>query len=404
MAMNISNAGVEENRVIWHEKANRFKNQIGQTYWYYPQRCRGLDELRSGMNILSNKLAINSPSEITVEEILPDEYFIFTNIKFKIVKSTEVGYMINVTDLSYETNAIEENKSFYGILKCLSKNSPETIANAPSIAAKAEADKLDFERQTIENANKRIKLQDEHSFRLPNEDIKVFDEIIMGLSTMVDINKIASRPQFSNAACSAGRKCKFNNLEESKYGYLGDIPYSTNDGNIPLTFSKFQFQGKNFSATFYEDLIVELRVMGTSYQDEIDESLAKELIPIFEKKYKRLKTTHRKEKKNYRSYTYTYDSWSDRSGAFEIHLKATRKILDIPEHTCLGLIRSAQAAGFDTSRQEWECRKVTDNLPRYKLAYRYPEGFAKASAELKKFQIEQTEKVKNESIKKISNF
>ncbi len=344
--------------------ADRYKDRIGQTYWYYPDRCTTmpiLDEIIS----YSPAIKISAPFQLTIDNVVLDKELIDTYLQVRLTNS-KVGYIRLIGKFTYETNPLTESEAGHGTLACLSINSPETIANAPAVAAKAKAKNLEAQ----DAGNQRLKSQDSHSYQLPTSDVKVFDAIVMGLWTMKDIDKIASKPQFSTSLCSIRNKCEYKNIEASEYGILGDNFYSTDMGNMPLSFAKFELQGQHFDASFYEGLIVELRVKGSSYLDEIDESLVKELRPSFDKKYKKLKTISKKEKSNYSTYTYTFESWADRSGAFEVQLKNTRKVLEIPEHRCLGLLSVLKAAGIGTAHAEWECNKVTDNVPVYTLAYR----------------------------------
>lgn len=275
---------------------------------------------------------------------------------------------------------------------------------APAAAAKVAADKLEVARQAAEAENQRLKIQEHHSFLLPTSEVKVFDSITMGLMTLKDVDKIASKSRYSTSLCSIYKTCQFQNIDTQEWGGLGDVFYSQRSGSLPLTFAKFEMDGKYFEAAFYEGLLVELRVGNSISSVEMDASLVKELRPAFNKKYKKLTTISRKEKTNYKSYNHTYERWAEPSGAFEVQIKDTRKILIIPEHICMSSVNIAKSAGVNTADSEWECKKVTDNVPVYHLSYRYPAGFNKASSDLAAYEREQELKSKNETAKKVGAF
>jgi hypothetical protein len=263
------------------------------------------------------------------------------------------------------------------------------------LAQKVEKEKLETAALNLkkqEEADEIAKLKALHKAEIESKkDVSIFG-IVMGLSTMDDVDELADTHEFTPSDCKRSKTCRFKNITPLYSGFINGKSYNFSMDNSVFTFAEFSIDSEKLNATFYENKIIELRVGDSKKLYDFPDRLVKELRQSLDKKYKRIKSTKVVEKSDMLISTITHENWTHPQMAFEIALQNRVKLLLIPESVCLSYIHSMQLPRIIEIDLELDCRKILDNDPVYGLSYRDLVGYKKAAAEMYESPVSAVEK------------
>jgi hypothetical protein len=204
--------------------------------------------------------------------------------------------------------------------------------------------------------------------------------VVLGVSTIDDIKKLS----FSHLSTrcesfySSSSYCDNGFYSESYLTVEHQGKVASMEKPFNASVIKFEIGEQNFKGKFIDGKIFELQPLQSSYTEEFDDiKFINDLKLNFNKKYDKKKGYSIKEKDDFKNYTHNYLNWSERNNSFQIQLKETRKIV-INEFACLSMARTMQSAGMRTAQFEYDCKKITDNIPRFKIRYKDEELNLKA--------------------------
>ena len=228
----------------------------------------------------------------------------------------------------------------------------------------------------------------EIAFALSNSKTEIFGGLILGKSTAEDISKIS--------------KTRINLKDHGSLGgeLLSSSPLTPNKPNIK--FAEFSIEDQYLQGTFYQGILIAIRVYKNSLIDELDESLIIDLRQNFNKKYNRTAQKTELHNDKIANRTYIKEIWTEHENGFIFEIITRRKVVKNVQ-LCNSLADSFRGISGAASLR-WDCTKATDNKPIYTLNYYYSPGFEAALADLKKFkEMEKIQEDQKEK-KRLSSF
>lgn len=230
--------------------------------------------------------------------------------------------------------------------------------------------------------------------------------IFIGESTIDEVKKLTNNNQSSvcNSSNAPQGYCEYGFETENYLTVEHQGKQVSTKKPLGTSVIKFNIDNQYFIGKFIEGKIFELQVQPSSSIREFDDlKFINDLRSNFNKKYNKQKTFSVKDKDNFFYYTYDYSNWIEPRNSFHVELKEIRKVV-INEAACLSMARTMKSLGMASAEFEFDCKKITDNIPKFKISYK------DASLNLKAFKIvaEEEYKVTKEKMeaenKKINKF
>ena len=222
--------------------------------------------------------------------------------------------------------------------------------------------------------------------------------MVLGSSTADEIRKLVKVKDPSMCKLIPDSYCGFS---MHKYGGLSKLDnYIRVDNSsadlLNIFFADFSIDVNDFRGVFFNGVLIELRLSDEYGRTTIEREMVPEFRASFNKKYKKLKSETKKSSNDYARYSYLYERWQEASGAFSVELVESRQA--VTSSVLCFAIGEGLGDTFSGISFRAKCNPVMNNVPEYKLTYRFDSGHAKAFALLE--ELDNKQKKSSEDAKK----
>jgi len=231
-------------------------------------------------------------------------------------------------------------------------------------------------------------LTEEGQKAMPRDGVKIFG-LLLGRDSFDDVASLVKLQP--NSLCSSGSRnenCKAT-LEVQDLGWVNDnngrsIAISRHGdikpSDLGINFAKFMIDGEYITGTFFQTKLVGIAVNG-KYSDELNAPFdSKALITSFDKKYRKSKSSKSQNSEHGVTHKYTYYSWQEATGAFEVNLEKREKLI-LNKIACLKYAEAFVSTSY-YGIMRGDCDESFDM---YKLSYRSSELYSQAFQRARQF-------------------